>query len=270
MKIEYLKEKKELIPVVLLVISVFMAVLIFIKVVGFYVAPAKAESLVKKAVAHSNTNAKGTETYLAESKTVADKLKRENLFAPPPPKEHPVKAVPAILGDEVLINGKWYKAGDMVEDAKIVAIGPTDVKIEWDGKVSVFCPIDAGSPSAPGGPSRVTAGARGAGERAEMVVIRSGTGPMPSRGGMEGFGGGMRDRWQSMSEAERDRFRAEMRDRRERWERMSEAERERFRAEMSERFGGGPPPGGGRGPGGRGSEGGRGPGGGRGSEGGRR
>jgi peroxiredoxin len=42
-----------------------------------------------------------------------------------------------------------------------------------------------------------------------------------------------------MSEAEREKFRAEMRQRRERYENMSEEEREKFRAEMRERFGGG-------------------------------
>jgi len=49
----------------------------------------------------------------------------------------------------------------------------------------------------------------------------------------------MRQRFQDMSEAEREKFRAEMQERRERWESMSEEEKEKFRAEMSERFGAG-------------------------------
>ena len=48
----------------------------------------------------------------------------------------------------------------------------------------------------------------------------------------------MMGRFQNMSEADRDRFRREMQERRERYMNMSEAERERFRAEMRERFGG--------------------------------
>ena len=65
-------------------------------------------------------------------------------------------------------------------------------------------------------------------------------------GGMGPFGGAMRERFQNMSEADRDRFRREMQERRERYMNMSEAERERFRADMRERFGGGRgrPPGG--------------------------
>jgi len=49
----------------------------------------------------------------------------------------------------------------------------------------------------------------------------------------------MRQRFENMSEAEREKFRAEMRAMREKFENMSEEEREKFRAEMRERFGGG-------------------------------
>jgi len=47
----------------------------------------------------------------------------------------------------------------------------------------------------------------------------------------------IRQRWENMSEEERDKLRAEMRERRERWQDMSEEEREKFRAEMRERVG---------------------------------
>jgi peroxiredoxin len=48
----------------------------------------------------------------------------------------------------------------------------------------------------------------------------------------------IRQRFQNMTEAEREKFRAEMRQRRERFENMSEEEREKLRAEMRQRFGG--------------------------------
>jgi hypothetical protein len=254
MKLDYLNEKKELVSVVLLGVSVSLAVLILIKAASFFTASANAENQVKKALAQSKLDAKDQEKYFAESKAIADELKRDNLFAPPPPKQHPVREVPAILGDEVLINGKWYKAGEMVGDAKIVAIEPTQVKILWQGNEKIFAPISTGGASGPGGARRPGPPARGgAAGRAEMVVV--GSGARPGRGERMGgsppggpdFGRGMRERWQNMSDAERERLRAEMRERRERFMNMSPEERERFRAEMRERFGGGP----GRGPGGR-------------------
>ena len=276
MKLDYLKEKKEWVSVVLLGFSALMAVLVLMKVVGFFVVSARAGNLVEKAIAQSQTDPNDLEKYFAASRALADGLKKDNLWVPPPPRQHPVKEVPAIFGDEVLINDKWYKVGDTVGDAKILAIEATEVRIEWDGSVKAFLPINATIPEPPKGSRASKPG------EAETVVAGGGRGPtgdrddrrgpggafggrpgMPgfgARPGMPGFGsrpgtGGfsgdrdaIRERFANMSEAERDRFRAEMR------ERMA-------------RFGGGGTPGGGfrgdsggrsRGPGG-GS--GRGPGG---------
>jgi len=51
----------------------------------------------------------------------------------------------------------------------------------------------------------------------------------------------MRQRWENMSEEEREKLRAEMRERRHRWQDRSEEEREKFRAEMQQRMGPMPP-----------------------------
>ena len=252
--LNYIKEKKEVVSVVLLAVSGFLAVLILIKVGSFFVASARAERLVKMAVAQNNAGTKDMEKYLAESKAIATELKRENLFAPPPPKEHPIKEVWGIFGDGVLIKDKWYKVGDMVGDAKIVAIGPASVKIEWDGKEKSFAPIDAVVAAAPSGRKRPEPGAEEPAKAGpETVSVQLEVRPMfglgdRGRGGpgdRPGFDG-MRERFQNMSEAERQRVMAEMRERRERFMNMSEAERDRFRAEMRERFGGGRGPGDGR------------------------
>jgi len=258
MKLDYLKEKKELVSVVLLGASAFFAVLILIKVTGFFAASARAENLVKTAVANNKTDPNDMKIYFARYKTLADALKKNNLFVPPPPKQHPVKEVWGIFGNEVLIKDKWYKVGDSVEDAKVVAIEATQVTIEWDGNKKTFAPLDATEPSQPGGPrdSRATVSSGGpGGGSAQMVAVGSEGRPMgrpevvrgPDPGGMGGFMGGMRGRFQNMSEADRDRFRAEMRGR---FQNMSEAERERFRVEMRERMMGGGRSGGGRSSGG--------------------
>ncbi|HUU19884.1 MAG TPA: hypothetical protein VMW72_22220 [Sedimentisphaerales bacterium] len=266
MKLDYLKEKKELVSVVLFGVSAFLAVLILVKITGFFTASARAENIVKTAIAQNNADAEDMDRYFAKYKLLADELKKNNLFVPSPPKEHPVKEVLGIFGDEVLIKDKWYKVGDTVGDAKVVAIGPTEATIEWEGKETTFAPINSEDSSQPGGPRDSRAAARSGeagGGSAQMVAVGSAGGP-GGGGEFGGFGGqgGMRERFQNMSEAERDRFRTEMQDRRERYMNMPEAERERFRAEMRERFGGGRPPGGGRGPGGE-----RGPGGGGGQRG---
>lgn len=179
MKLDYLRQKKELIPLVLFGASVLMALLILIKVVGFFVFSARAENLIERAIAQNDTDTKNTEKYFAESKALAEGLKKNNLFAPPQLKQHPVKEVWGILGDEVLIEGKWYKVGDTIGDAKILAIGPTSAKIDWNGEEKVFLPIDATIPEAPKGSQAKKAVAKASG--ADVVVIQYKRESMSSR-----------------------------------------------------------------------------------------
>ncbi len=260
MKLDCLKDKKELVATALLAVAVLSVVLIVVKVADFFVTSANAQTAVEKAIAQSKPDAKNVTTQTGKLKKVADALKKQNLFSPPPPPQNPVKSVAGIMGDEAIINGKLYKVGAKVGDAKIVAIAPKAVTIEWNGKKTVFNPIDGGSSSGPGGPSRSgrPSSSSSRGGQAGMVVTQ---GPMPGGGGMPDMAA-MRARMANMSEADRDKARAQMR---ERFENMSEADRDRFRRQMAERMGGGRGgPGGSRG-GGRG-----GPGGGRGGPGGGR
>jgi len=96
---EYLKDRKELIPTVMLAVSVLSAVLILVKVTKFYVASARAENAVRRALEQSKPDPRNVQKELARLKPIADNLKKENLFSPPPPKENPVKEVWGILGE---------------------------------------------------------------------------------------------------------------------------------------------------------------------------
>jgi hypothetical protein len=128
--------------------------------------------------------------------------------------------------------------------AKIVAIETTQVRIEWDGNEKTFVPFDAKGASTsgsrrPGGPGRPQVAKAGGQGSPEMVQVQQEGRPE----GMGRFGGGdMMERMRAM---------------RERFENMSPEERERARAEMRERFGGRGGPGGGRGSRGEGGFGGR-------------
>ena len=150
MKLDYLKDRKELVSIALLWFSAFLGVVILVKVTTFFVASARAERLVSDAVAQSKADPNDMDKYFARFRAIGDQLKEKNLFAPPKPKQHPVSKVFAILGDEALINGKWYKVGDKVGDAKIIAIGPTQVKVEWQDKEKMFSPFDIKSAPGPG------------------------------------------------------------------------------------------------------------------------
>lgn len=145
-----IKEQK-LAAVVLTGVSVLLAVMVLVKVASFLATTARAENMVSRAERHGGPNGGDVEAHLAEAKADADRLKQKNLFASPPARKHPVKEVSGILGSEVLIADKWYSVGGKIGDAKIVAVGSTDVTIEWDGKRKVFAPIAA---TIAGGPAK--------------------------------------------------------------------------------------------------------------------
>ena len=237
----HLKNKKELVPTMLLAISVLCGILILVKVTSFFVAKARAESIVKRAIRQNETDSKNIEKYLAGSATITNDLKRNNLFAPPLPPQHPVKEVSGIFGDQVYIKDKWYNVGDMVDDAKIVAIGPTSVTIMWDGKEKSFLPIQSKIEEASSGSrsrtstvkSPQSSGNNENGKKVPTKVTVNVEGAGPGFGGRGGPGAGFMEM-------------------RQRFENMSERERQEFRERMRERFAGGRGgPGGGRGPGGR-------------------
>lgn len=231
MKLDYLKgrltNKKEMVPTVLLGVAVLCGILILVKVTGFFVASARAESIVKRAVEQSRSDQKNLNKQLADSEAIIGELKMNNLFAPPPAKQHPVTEVSGIFGDQVLIKNKWYGVGDTIGDAKIVAIGPTSVTISWDGKEKAFLPIQAKVAEVPSGPrGRAATANKNEGEKKagkengegdpEAVTVRVDGGSVEfgiRRGGPgEGFMA-MRQRFENMSEEERQAFRDRMRER---------------------------------------------------------
>lgn len=177
------QNKRALVPVVLLAIAVLLGVLTVAKATSFYIASARAERIVRQATEWGRPDTNAVDSHVARSRLIAEDLKKKNIFWPSPPREHPVKAVLGIFGDEAYIDGKWYKVGAKIGDAKILAIDAASVTTEWDGKKTVFQPIDAEVSPAPGGPKpgperpAPRPGAAG-GERPDRVVVQPEAPPM--------------------------------------------------------------------------------------------
>jgi hypothetical protein len=219
MKLDYLRDNKEIVSVVLFGVSVLLGVLILAKVAGFFVTSARAERLVTDVLAQSKPDPNETEKYFANSREIADELKKKNLFAPPPPKAgQPIKEVD-IMGDLVLVKGKWYKVGDKVGDAKILAIEPTQIKFEWQGKEITLGPFGAKGSSDSGPRKRAKADEDG-GKETEVESERE-RGERRARPGRGGRRGGRNlsaedEEERARLRARRMEMRARMRERRER------------------------------------------------------
>ena len=143
MKSGFIKDKNKLVSTVLLGISAVLAVCILIKITAFLVTSVRTGMLVKKAVAQSKLGPGEVEKYFAKPKELAKQIKKKSFFALPP---KPEPMVSGILGDEALMNGRWYKVGDKAGDVEILAIEPTQVKIKWQGSEKFLAPIATASP----------------------------------------------------------------------------------------------------------------------------
>ncbi len=210
MRADYLKDKRQLISRLLLLVPVILGVLILFKVTGFFTVSARAERLVANAVAQSRFDPNDAEKYFVKERKTADELKKKNLFVPPSPSQEPIKKIAAVLGDEVLVNGKWYKVGDRIEDANVVAIEATCARFEWNGKEIVKYPMDL-EPS----PAKKKPTAEAPPKKAEespQPVVEVEPGP-PGPGDRMFRRRGMRRMFENMSEEEREAFRARMRER---------------------------------------------------------
>ena len=143
MNFDYLKKNKDFARPVLLGVSLVLAALTAFRIWEYRSASVHAESIVAKAVDQGRPDPELIKAKLTKFTEAANAIKKENLFVPPVPKRHPVSTVLGIMGSEALINGKWYKVGDKIADAEVIAVEPTLVKIKWDGKEKTFAPISA-------------------------------------------------------------------------------------------------------------------------------
>jgi len=195
---------------VFLASAALLGALVFVQIVTYFVTTADADSLVAGATRLALD--KPGPAASAQSKALVDGLKKNNLFAPPSPKQYPINEVIGILGDQALIDGQWYKAGDMVAEARILAIEPTKVRVTWNGQEKEFMPIVSTGQGGPEGPAR--RGGPPTPRGAPRVVTGARPGPAPGgpvAGPSPEERSQMGERWTNMTPEERQKFREEMR-----------------------------------------------------------
>jgi len=151
-----LKQKhKSILAVVLWCVGTVLAVLTLCNLVGMLADPTASLSIAQGNNAPAEKTepdkTKKSDDPLTEREKIVKTLKEKNVFMPPKPQPQPPSEVTGILGDQALIQGKWYKVGDMIPPgAKVAAIEATCVKIDWQGQEKILYPINSattGSPS---------------------------------------------------------------------------------------------------------------------------
>jgi hypothetical protein len=204
--------------------SLLLIALIFLRVVMFIGTTTEMRLLARRITPQVQPTASQTQEKAVDFRALIAGLKK-NLFTPSPSREHPVKDVSGILGNEVFIGGRWYRCHDKIGEATIVYIGPTEVRIERDGKEKTFAPIQGGSPASAKGPEPAVLSEKKEKPRSAPVVIISQP-PVPPWW--------TRIPFRDLSSQEQE----ELRKLRERWFDMSEQEQQDAMNALQKRFGG--------------------------------
>lgn len=209
----------------LFALSLLLAALIFLRIVMFVGTTTEMRLLTRRITAPIQPTASPIQEKVVDSRALVAGLKKKNLFTPPPSREHPVKDVSGILGNEVFIGGRWYRCHDKIGEATIVYIGPTEVRIEWDGNEKTFAPIQGGRPASAKGPEPAALPEKKEKPRYAPVVI-IGQPPVPPWWSRIPF--------QDLSSQEQEKLQ-KLRDR---WFDMSEREQQDAMNALQKRFGG--------------------------------
>ncbi len=149
MKLNFIKNKNQKLSVLLFGFSMVFGILIIVKISTLLITSVRAERLMKKAAAQSVYDPNEAKKQFKAYRDFANEIKENNLFVPKKPKQNPAKNITGILGREILINDRWYKVGDKVGDAEILAVEPTRVKVRWKDKEEYFSPLGAVTAAAP-------------------------------------------------------------------------------------------------------------------------
>ena len=145
------------------------------------------------------------------------KQEPKSMFAPS--KKVQMPKCSAVLGDEALINDKWYKVGSTAGGAKIVAINPESVKILWEEKEQILVPFNIKVES----DSQTRNGQSPSAKKEASVSPRPG-----GRGMRNSENGNLRESGAISSD--------EARQMRERYQNASPEDQEKMRQQMQERY----------------------------------
>jgi hypothetical protein len=200
-------------------IVIVLGGLLLVKATTVIVYATTSRTKVVSAFETAKKSSNAMELYKKRSADEVKKVTEKNPFAPEAQKPQP-PTLAGVMGDEVLINGQWYKVGQEVSGAKILKIDPIFVMIDFGGKQQALTPQTSVDPNA--------------GRMQGQGFTRGGGAPGgdrgfggPGGGGPGGFGGRgrggfgnmspdqmnqMRDRFMNMSPEERRNAMRQMRE----------------------------------------------------------
>jgi hypothetical protein len=235
MNFEFIKKRPQYLSKFLWLLTLFLACAMVTRVFAFGVISLRSNSKLKAGLAAQKQDDETVKSCLAKNSEAAGKLKEKNMFVAPSKEKPKPPVCLGLFGSSAIFKDKGdklYKVGEKIKckagenssEAEIVAIGSNYVTIMWEEKEMKLKPFDVSNetkskdkgkkPEKPT-PTPVASGVQVV--QPDQGQSRPRSVPRDGQPGGFGFSGEemrrMRDRYMSMSPEERDRFRAENRNR---------------------------------------------------------
>ena len=229
MNLEYIKNNKQYVGKAVMLVIFILIVLTAGKVFGFILTSYQMPLAIQSARNNFKQDDETVKKYIANHRNISDELKKSNLFVPPSTSTPKLPVCTAILGDSALIDGKYYKAGDEISGATIVAVEAFEITVSWQGEEKKLIPFTVSNltkeqMNPPSKPKQEESQPEQMQQPIQVQITQSserGQGQRGDRGSRGGRG--------DMSGDERQRMM-------ERYQNMSESERRQFRDEQMRRF----------------------------------
>jgi hypothetical protein len=142
MKTDFMKTRVVYVARTLLILTAVLVCVMVAKVNAFVSNADSIPKRIEKAISQGSEDGGNLKELKAPYTEAANSLKKKNLFTPPTPeKKNPVSIIDAVLGNEALIKGKFYKAGDKIGDAQIISVSAKSVMIRWNDKEIAIHPF---------------------------------------------------------------------------------------------------------------------------------
>jgi len=125
---------------------VFLCLGVTVKIVGGLLQKHSIAGTVHESMEFLETQNSKAKEYMETYAKKVETLKQKGAFCPEN-KEPPPPQVAGILGDSVLMGGKWCKVDEEHAGAKVLKIEPTQVTILWQGKEMKLAPLLASIPN---------------------------------------------------------------------------------------------------------------------------
>ena len=144
--ISRIRLKKKTIEKGLVCLLILLCLGVAVKMIGGLLQKRSIDGTVRESRQFLESQNSKAKEYLEAYAKKVEMLKEKGAFCPPKKEPSPPQVV-GILGDSVLMAGKWCKVDEEHAGAKVLKIEPTQVTILWKDKEMKLAPLLASIPN---------------------------------------------------------------------------------------------------------------------------